>query len=149
MDITMPITFITAHANDFDSLVALRIAAMRKSLEHVGRFDPMRATERFRESFVPSDTKHIEVEQKRIGFVVVKQRSEFLLLDHLYIHPNYQNQRIGETVLAHIFANADALKLPVRVGALRGSDSNRFYLRHGFQLVEQSEFDNYYVRPNC
>ncbi|WP_122234632.1 GNAT family acetyltransferase, partial [Pseudomonas syringae group genomosp. 3] len=25
----------------------------------------------------------------------------------------------------------------------------RFYLRHGFQLVESGEFDNYYVRPNA
>jgi hypothetical protein len=47
---------------------------------------------------------------------------------------------------AHIFAQADARGLAMRVGALRGSDSNRFYLRHGFALTEQSEFDNYYVR---
>ncbi|WP_081012134.1 GNAT family acetyltransferase, partial [Pseudomonas syringae group genomosp. 3] len=32
---------------------------------------------------------------------------------------------------------------------LKESDSNRFYLRHGFQLVESGEFDNYYVRPNA
>jgi hypothetical protein len=37
--------------------------------------------------------------------------------------------------------------VPVRVGALRGSDSNRFYVEHGFVLIEQSELDNTYVRP--
>ena len=37
---------------------------------------------------------------------------------------------------------------PTKVGALRESDSNRFYQRHGFRLVEQGEFDNYYLRPN-
>jgi len=36
----------------------------------------------------------------------------------------------------------------MRVGALRDSDSNRFYARHGFQLVERGEFDNYYVRSS-
>ena len=53
---------------------------------------------------------------------------------------------IGAAVLARVVAEADAQGLPVRVGALRGSDSNRFYLRHGFRLVEQGEFDNYYIR---
>jgi hypothetical protein len=41
---------------------------------------------------------------------------------------------------------ANAKALPIRVGALRESDSNRFYTRHGFVLVEQGEFDNFYIR---
>jgi len=45
-----------------------------------------------------------------------------------------------------VFAEAVALSLPVKVGALRGSDANRFYARHGFQLIEHGEFDNYYLR---
>jgi hypothetical protein len=49
-------------------------------------------------------------------------------------------------VLAHVFAEADARALSLRVGALRESDSNRFYTRHGFTLVEQGEFDNHYLR---
>jgi hypothetical protein len=41
------IVFFPVLAADFDSLVALRIAAMRESLERVGRFDPERARERW------------------------------------------------------------------------------------------------------
>jgi hypothetical protein len=33
----------TARPEDFEALVALRIEAMRESLERVGRFDPVRA----------------------------------------------------------------------------------------------------------
>ena len=69
-----------------------------------------------------------------------------LLLDHLYVHPNYQGKGIGGAVLAKVFAEADQSGFTVRVGALRESESNRFYSERGFQLVEQSEFDNYYVR---
>jgi len=32
------------------------------------------------------------------------------------------------------------------MGALKDSDANRFYARRGFVLVEQSEWDLYYVR---
>ena len=43
-------------------------------------------------------------------------------------------------------AAADALALPIRVSALRGSRSDDCYARPGFQRVEQAEFDKYYVR---
>jgi hypothetical protein len=53
-------------------------------------------------------------------------------------------------VLATVFAEADRQGLHLQVGALRDSGSNRFYLRHGFVLVKEEEWDNYYVRsPKC
>jgi hypothetical protein len=70
--------FSTANAADGQALADLRVDAMRESLERIGRFDPVRARERFLR--------------------------------------------------------------------LRGSESNRFYMRHGFVQVEQGEFDNHYVR---
>ena len=50
-------------------------------------------------------------------------------------------------MLGHVFAEADAQGKSIRVGALRESESNHFYAKHGFKLVEQAEWDNYYVRP--
>lgn len=119
--LTLPesIAFSTAKTNDFEALVALRIEAMRESLERVGRFDPARARERFRSGFSPTHTRHIELGGKGIG----------------------------GAVLAQVFTEADQSGFAIRVGALRESESNRFYSEHEFQLVEQSEFDNYYVRP--
>jgi GNAT superfamily N-acetyltransferase len=137
-----------ARESDFEALVSMRIEAMRESLERIGRFDPDRARERFRSGFSPEHTRHIVAAGERAGFVVVKPRDGELLLDHLYVRPGVQGQGVGAAVLARVFAEADALSLPVRVGALRESASNRFYARHGFQLVEQGEFDNYYVRPS-
>ncbi len=133
---------------DVESLVALRIEAMRESLERIGRFDPQRARERFVSGFSAKHTRHIEVGGERVGFVVVKDGGDFALLDHLYIRPRHQGKRIGHAVLTQVIEEATAKQLPIRVAALRGSDSNRFYLRHGFRLVEESEFDNYYVRPH-
>lgn len=138
--------FESAAAHDADELVALRIAAMRDSLERIGRFDPARARERFLAGFAPQHTHHILDAGRRIGFYVLKPEGAGLLLDHLYIQPGYQGLGAGAAVLAHLFAQADAQGLVLRVGALRESDSNRLYLRHGFVLAEQGEFDNYYVR---
>ncbi|VVE84806.1 GNAT family N-acetyltransferase [Pandoraea sputorum] len=43
----MNLTFSPTTQSDADLLASLRIAAMRESLERIGRFDPQRARERF------------------------------------------------------------------------------------------------------
>lgn len=57
-----------------------------------------------------------------------------------------QGKGIGAAVLQDVFANADAQRMPIRLGALRGSDSNRFYQRYGFVKTNEAEWDIYYVR---
>jgi GNAT superfamily N-acetyltransferase len=132
--------------HDFEALVALRIESMRPSLERLGRFDPLRARERLRDGFSPPHAWHVELAGERVGFFVLKPREDGLHLEHLYLRPAAQGRGLGAAVLAHVFAQADALAAPVHVGALRGSDSNRFYLRHGFRLVAEEALDNRYVR---
>jgi GNAT superfamily N-acetyltransferase len=120
---------------------------MRESLEQLGRFDAVRARQRFLASFEPEFTRHILVDGERVGFVAVKPTANGLSLEHLYIRPEYQGRGVGSAVLAIIFEEADSRGLLLRVGALRGSASNRFYLRHGFMCAGESEWDIYYVRP--
>jgi ribosomal protein S18 acetylase RimI-like enzyme len=142
----MQLELVDAVADDLEALVALRIAAMRESLERIGRFDAARARERFAAGFDPARTRHVEIDGERVGVVVVRPQGRELLLNDLYIRPGAQGRGIGAAVLARVFAEVDALHLPLRVGALRGSDANRFYVRHGFTLVQQGEFDNHYLR---
>lgn len=140
------ITFELAAPSDADALASLRVEAMRESLQRVGRFDPQRARDRFLSAYAPGLTRHILLGGQKVGFYVVKPEINGLLLDHLYIKSAYQGQGLGAAALAEVFSQADQEGLPVRVGALKDSDSNRFYARHGFALIEQTEFDNYYVR---
>jgi len=148
MNQNLPITITLAPAQpaDLDALIGIRLDAMRKSLERIGRFDPQRARERFTSTFDPQKTRHIEVNGQRVGLVVISHSEDALLLDHLYLKPTSQGQGIGSKVLEQLFDQADKAGLQIKVGALKLSDSNRFYERHGFELVESGEFDNYYVR---
>ncbi|MFG6439944.1 GNAT family N-acetyltransferase [Roseateles sp. LKC17W] len=135
---------------DAPALAELRVAAMRESLLRVGRFDPQRARQRLLDGFVAAHTWHVGWAGERFGCVVLRREADHLRLAHLYIHPQHQGRGVGAAVLAWVFAEAEAAGLPVRVGALRESDSNRFYARHGFVLVAQAEFDNEYLRvPAC
>lgn len=142
----MNLSFASTTQADIDTLVQIRVAAMRESLERIGRFDPVRARERFVASFEPAFCRFILIDGEQSGFVLLKPHADHLLLDHLYIVPAKQGGGVGQAVLAELFAEADAKSLPLRVGALRGSDSNRFYQRHGFVKTGESEWDIYYVR---
>jgi GNAT superfamily N-acetyltransferase len=142
----MNLTFSSTTQSDADLLVTIRIAAMRESLERVGRFDPQRARDRFMATFDPALCRFIEADGVRVGFVLVRPLEDQWHLDHLYIVPERQGTGIGAAVLRQIIADADSQCVPIRLGALRGSDSNRFYLRHGFVQVDEAEWDVYYAR---
>ena len=140
------ITFSDVTASDFEELVALRIAAMRASLERVGRFDPARARERLRRSFHPEQTKFIVWGGRRVGFHTFREADDGFHLDHFYIHPDCQSLGIGSSVMRGLLAQSDARQMPVRLGALRESAANRFYQRHGFTKTAEDEWDIHYIR---
>ena len=131
---------------DFDTLVELRIAAMRESLERLGRFDPDRARERLRNSFHPEHTFFILLKGEKVGFYTFRPEGNCLHVDHFYIHPHWQGRGVGSRVLALLFLEADKCGWPIRLGALKQSRSNEFYRRHGFIQVGESEWDIFYER---
>jgi len=137
--------------DDFDALLSLRLAAMRESLQRLGRFDPQRARERLSRAFEPAHTRHILMGGERVGFLVLLPvpalNPDHLVLDHLYVAPQAQRLGVGSWVMAQVLEEADRLRLPVRVTALKLSDANGFYLRHGFVLQHESEWDLHYLRP--
>ena len=132
---------------DAEDLASLRVAAMRESLEKVGRFDPVRARTRFLSSFSAVHTRHIMRGGRQVGVVVIRPEGDALLLEHLYLHPSEQGNGIGSAVLNMLKAEAAVASLPIHVGALKESRSNGFYIRHGFKPLAQGEWDNYYVWP--
>lgn len=133
--------FGTVVPDDFEAMVALRIEALRESLERLGRFDPLRARERLAAGFVPEYMRHIEQDGQRVGFITLRPDSDVFKLDHLYILPAIQNQGVGLWALQWAKTQATAMDRDITLAALQRSDANRFYLRHGFVKTGESEFD--------
>ena len=144
-----PLQLQPVAAADFDALLALRVRAMRPSLEALGRFDPDRARERFASSFMPEHMQHIVLDGERVGCVTLRPKAAALRMDHLYIEPTAQGQGLGALVMDWACAQADWRQQPLELAALQGSDANRFYLRHGLKEVSRSEFDIEYRRLPC
>lgn len=135
-------------AADFEAMVALRIRAMRPSLEALGRFDPERARQRLADGFAPAFMRHIVRGGERLGFMTLRPRPDgtALELEHLYIEPAHQGRGIGAWALDVARSRADLARLPLLVEALQGSAANRFYERHGFAEVGQGEWERRYRR---
>jgi GNAT superfamily N-acetyltransferase len=141
-----PLVFTPAAAGDLEALADLRAAAMRDSLERLGRFDPERARQRLRDNWTPAHTWVFSVEGRRAGFYSLRPFDGGLRLDHLYVLPDFQNLGLGSRVMRRIAAQADEAGLAVHLGALRDSQSNVFYQRHGYVKTSEDDWDIYYVR---
>jgi len=70
-----------------------------------------------------------------------------LRLDHLYLRSSASGQGIGSWVLRQVLAQARERGLAVKLTALKESDANRFYLRHGFVLQGEEGVDLHYEWP--
>ncbi|KQX87223.1 GNAT family N-acetyltransferase [Variovorax sp. Root473] len=133
-------------SNDFEDMLALRIDAMRPSLERVGRFDAARSRERLSAGFVVPFMHHIVLDgSQRVGFVTLKpEGADALRLDHLYLRTGFQGLGIGEWVIDWAQAQAREQRRDIKLTALVHSDANRFYLRHGFVLEGEEGVDLHY-----
>jgi GNAT superfamily N-acetyltransferase len=133
---------------DFEAMVALRIRAMRPSLEALGRFDPERARQRLAESFAPAFMRHIVLGDEHVGFTTLRPSADGLSIElvHLYIEPAHQGRGVGAWVVDCAKSRADLQQLPLTVEALPKSDANRFYRRHGFIEAARAEWDIHYRR---
>ena len=140
-------TLAAVRQGDFEALHALRLRAMRESLDALGRFDERRARERLADGFVPAQTQHIVQAGQRAGFMVLRRLSHSLRLNHFYIDPPFARQGLGSAVMRWVLAQADDEQLPVELVALEGSAANRFYQRHGFVNTGEALWDVDYLRP--
>lgn len=144
----MQFRFAAATEAHFETLLAIRMRAMRPSLERAGRYDPDRARQRFRAAFSPATTRRILLEDDSLaGCVALSPQGDHLELDQFYLEPATQGRGLGSAVLRALLAEADAMGLPVRCTVLRGSDANRLYPRFGFRFTGEAEHDLFYERP--
>lgn len=141
---TMDFQITTPDSDQLEELIELRLAAMRPSLEAIGRHDPERSARRFKNSYDRSNTKCILVSGTLAGFYVLGSLDDHLSLDHLYIHPAFQGMGIGSRIIESVKKLSSSTGKPVKLGALRASRSNDFYRSHQFVKTHEEEFDIYY-----
>ncbi len=140
-------TLAPAAEADFERLLLIRHAAMRASLDHVGRWHPLRARARFRAAFQPNETRLIMVDGALAGCVALRPSGAALELDQFYLDPAYQGGGLGSAVLLRLLAEADRMGKPVVLTVLKDSRAIRFYERLGFVQTGAEDYDLFFHRP--
>ncbi|WP_440111678.1 GNAT family N-acetyltransferase [Paenibacillus sp. QZ-Y1] len=137
------ITMRQSIQKDQEQLADLRALALYDDLTRLGRYDDVKVRDRFRNTFDAVHTWIIEVEGSLVGCVALKPKSESeeVLLEHFYIHPDYQGQKIGTQVLNILLEQDEVQGKRVILNVLQGSPARRLYERFGFILDSEDDVD--------
>ncbi len=140
--------FAPAAEADFERLLALRLLVMRAHLERIGRFDPARARQRFRDGYAPIHTRLILVAGELAGCIALIPDESGRELTNFYLYPGHQGAGLGSAVMAGVTAEADASQSLLHLQVLKQSPAVRLYERHGFRHTHDDEWDRYLSRAS-
>ncbi|QEU90289.1 GNAT family N-acetyltransferase [Streptomyces kanamyceticus] len=136
----------SAGTADMETIVELRAVVMRPDLERLGRFDPHRVRQRFRDAFRAEQTSVIESDGAFVGCVALRPTDSAHWLEHFFLDPRVQGRGIGSAVLGTLLRRTDAEGTTVRLNVLQGSAARRLYERHGFTVESEDPVDVFMVR---
>ncbi len=131
----------SAVSADFDLLACIRHEAMKDNMEANGMFDHDLYQQYFKDSFDPASTWKILENNEVLGFYVLWDKPDHLYLERLYFLPKAQGRGIGAEILTLLKQQATAQTKSIRLDVLPKSRANPFYLRHGFELVEEKVYE--------
>lgn len=135
------ITLHQSEYSDVETIANLRAIVLHDDLTRLGRFNEDRVRQRFRDSFDPNHTWIIKAESNFIGCIAFKMISDGYLLEHFYIHPDFQGKGIGSQVLTYFLKQDYVAGKRVTLNVLQGSAAKRLYERFGFAVNSEDPVD--------
>ena len=129
--------------SDVEIIAHLRAIVLHGDLTRLGRFNKEKVMQRFRDTFDPAHTWLIKEDSSFIGCIALKPIVDGYLLEHFYIHPDYQGKGIGSQVLEYLLKQDYVLGKRVTLNVLQGSPARRLYERFGFKVDSEDLIDIY------
>lgn len=133
------ISFRHAQDGDTDFLYALHVATMKEYVDQTWGWDNAVQETMFRNNHVPAEIQIITLNGKDIGMISLEERNEEVFLRTIEIHPIYQRQNLGTTIIRQIINDAIHKMKPVRLRVLRVNPAKRLYERLGFSVIEETK----------
>lgn len=128
-----------ATENDSEFAFKVKKRALREYVEKTWGWDETFQRKFHQEHWHPQHEKVIMLDGCDIGKIVTCDHGEHLLLESVYILPEYQNRGIGTHLIRQVIDNAHHEKKPVRLHVLRINPAVALYKRLGFTTVSETE----------
>lgn len=131
---------------DYDFLYDLHAATIKASVDATWGWDDDAQQLLFRERWNPAETQVVVVEDQDGGTLRLVENQDEVIINLIEIHPDYQNQGLGSTLIQDIITKAHQRSIPVLLSVLKAnSAAYRLYERLGFEIIEERE-ERYMMR---
>ena len=105
-----------------------------------GKWDERRHARHLRECWDRGHISIIQVDGERVGMIQILDEPYSVEIGEIQIQPSYQRRGIGSRVLSDVISQAHKRGKGVALSvALKNEQANRFYQRHGFRQMSQTE----------
>lgn len=110
--------------------------------EHImkthGKWNLNEQREYWQNNLDPAYHKIIESNKDPIGIYAVSRRQDEIVLDLIFLLPEYQGQGIGSHLLAELINESKQGRNPLRLRSLRSNQAAiDFYLHKGFKIYQE------------
>jgi GNAT superfamily N-acetyltransferase len=135
----MTVTYRPLTSGDHAFCVRVHHLAMRSYVEPLWGWNEALQDQRVLESLARDEAVHeiVLFNEAPIGYLSHEDRPEFIFLNELYLHPDYQAQGHGGKIVSRLIAMAHSRRKPIELSVLRTNPrARRFYERHGFAALK-------------
>jgi ribosomal protein S18 acetylase RimI-like enzyme len=142
------LTIRPAAQSDFDFLFHLVRLTMKEYVAATMGWDEAKEKEIFTKYFDFSSYQIsvIVLDGSDIGYLKIERTERELFLANVHVHPGYQNQGIGSSIIKSLLVDAEQQGIPVTLKVLKVNEAaRRLYERFGFSVEEEAE-DYYLMR---
>ncbi|MFT5704852.1 MAG: GNAT superfamily N-acetyltransferase [Shewanella sp.] len=141
----MNFNLVQASAEDRGFLLALRTSTMVDHLEEAGIFLTQKEhLSRLDEAYDCSYL--IIIEEETVGTLKFRERVDQFEVMQLQIAPTHQGYGLGKMVLARVIQWSVSANKPVALTVLKANPAKELYLRLGFNLVGEDEYEFHMLR---
>jgi GNAT superfamily N-acetyltransferase len=137
----MALTYRPLATRDRDFCVLVHHLAMRAYVEPLWGWDEARQDRLALEFLDHHDAIHevVQADGSPIGYLSYQHGHDRLILNKLYLHPQYHNKGFGSEILLRMIRRADSAAVPIELSVLTTNPRARvFYERHGFFAMQAS-----------
>jgi GNAT superfamily N-acetyltransferase len=135
----MALTYRPLATRDRDFCVLVHHLAMRAYVEPLWGWDEARQDRLALEFLDHHDAIHevVQADGSPIGYLSYQHGHDRLILNKLYLHPQYHNKGFGSEILLRMIRRADSAAVPIELSVLSTNPRARvFYERHGFFAMQ-------------
>lgn len=136
----MRITRRQATPDDREFARTVHHAAYRQVvMKQFGQWNQAEQDGFFATAWNPNATEVLLADKAPCGYLVVEERPADVHVREIVVHPDWQGQGVGTTILRAIQARAAQRKTPVVLGTFHVNPARRLYERLGFVQVGATE----------